>query len=218
MPPAVLPEFRPTLPELLRARFGRRPTTTLLALSLLLAAATLAFALLRPGEEGTTVVQRTGPVQFNFRYPSPLTRVAPQGDQMLRLEARRSGLFLQSFAVAPLRLPAYRGEVGGALPVFATREIAGLRGRFAQFELVQDGKTRVNEVPGYAVLFRARLGKRRLFGRDILLPEPLPGARDGVRLLLLATPAAGVSSAADVGVRGVIKRPYRTFRFGTEPP
>lgn len=218
MRPAVLPEFRPTLAELLRPRLGRRLTPVVLALGIGAVLAVAAFFLLRSDGDGTTVVQRTGPVQFNLRYTEGLDRVAPRGDEILRLEARRGDLFVQSFTVSPLRLPPYRGEVVGFLPLFAAGEIDALRRRFSEFELVQDGKTRVNEVPGYSVLFRARLGPRRLYGRSIVLPETAPGARDGVRLLLEATPAAGVSKATDVGVRGVIKRPYRTFRFGTEPP
>jgi hypothetical protein len=218
MRPAVLPEFRPTLPELLRPRLGRRLTTAVLALALLTVAVAAGFVALGPASDGTNFVQRAEPVQFNLRYTDGLERMAPRGDQLLHLEARRGDLFVQSFTVSPLRLPSYRREVGGFLPVLAPAEIDALRERFSEFELVQDGKSRVNEAPGYSVLFRARLGRRRLYGRSIMLPELEPGARDGVRLLLLATPAGGVSKAADVGVRGVIKRPYRTFRFGTERP
>jgi hypothetical protein len=213
----VLPEHRPTLGDLLRPRVGARG---LKGLAVLVALAIVAFlaARLRDGEDGTVVVQRTGPVQFNLVYTEGLSRVAPRGRELLRLEARRGSLFVQSFAVEPLALAPYRGDVGGALPVVAAREIDALRRRFDAFELVQDGKARVNEVPGYAILFRARLGRRRLYGREVLLPRPVPGTRDGVRLLLLATPVGGVSNAADVGIRGVVKRPYRTFRFGTERP
>lgn len=185
---------------------------------MLLVALALAFAVLRPEDDGIDVVSRAEPAPFNFRYTEGLEPAAPQGDERLRLEARRGDLFVQSFAVSPLRLPAYRGDVGGTLPVFAAGEIEALRGRFAEFELIQDSKTRVNEVSGHVILFRARLGERRLYGRQVLLPEPVAGTRDGVRLLLLATPAGGVSRASEVGIRGVVKRPFRTFRFGTEKP
>ena len=218
MRPTVLTDFRPTLGELLRPRLGRRLTTAVLGLGLVAVMAAVGFIALRSEEDATDVVQRTGPVQFNLRYTDGLERVTPRGEELLRLEARRRDLFVQSFVVSPLKLPPYSGEVAGFLPLFAAREIDALRDRFSEFELVQDGKTRINEAPGYSVLFRARLGRRRLYGRYILLPEPVPGSRDGVRLLLEATPAGGVSKAADVGVRGVIKRPYRTFRFGTERP
>jgi hypothetical protein len=216
VPPAVLPQHRPTLRDLLGPRIGDRGLLVLAVVAALLALALLGSRL-RPVDDGIDVV-RERPVPFNLRYTEGLTPVRPQGAEVLRLEARRGPRFIQSFSVEPLRLPAFRGEVVGALPVAAAREIESLRARFAEFELVQDGKTRVNDVPGHAILFRARLGKRRLYGRRILLPDPSRASRDGVRLLMLATPAGGVSNALDVGIRGVVKRPYRTFRFGTERP
>ena len=46
----------------------------------------------------------------------------------------------------------------------------------------------------------------------------MPGARDGVKLLLLATPRAARARRRDVGTRGQLKTPYRSFRFGTGEP
>ena len=46
----------------------------------------------------------------------------------------------------------------------------------------------------------------------------MPGARNGVKLLMLATPDAGAGKARDVGTSGAVKTPYRSFRFGTESP
>ena len=45
---------------------------------------------------------------------------------------------------------------------------------------------------------------------------PLPGARTGVKLLMLSTPKAGAGKARDVGTSGRLKTPYRSFRFGSE--
>lgn len=211
--PEVLEPHRPTLPELLTPRLGRAGFRAVLVLGALLIAAFLGRAAFAD-EGGSTIVSQARPVPFNLRYTEGLAKVAPQGDEALRLEARRGDLFVQSFAVSPLELPPYQGDVTAPLTILGAREIDRLRARYAQFELVQDGKARVNDQSGYAILFRARLGARRLYGRQILLPEQVPGARRGARLTLLATPAGGVSNARDVGVRGVIKRPYRTFRFG----
>ena len=58
----------------------------------------------------------------------------------------------------------------------------------------------------------------RLYGRLVLLPRPARGTRSGVKMLLLATPDAGANKASDVGARGPLKTPYRSFRFGTEGP
>ncbi len=207
----VLERHRPTLPDLV----GRRVAIAVAVLVALVAAAVL---LLRSADPVDEYVQRSG-LTFNFRYTRDLARLRSQGAEIVRLEQRRpGGLFVQSFAVEPLALPAYRGQIGGLLPVVSVAEQAALARRFRSFELVQEGKTSLNQVSGYAIVFRARLGARRLFGREILLPAPVPGSRRGVRLLLLATPSAGVNRAEDTGVRGVIKRPFRTFRFGTQAP
>lgn len=215
MPPAVQPAHRPTLPELV----APWPAWARRGLYAVIAAAALAVvvALAIPDDDGVDVV-RSSPVAFNFRHPPEMRPVEPRPGETLRLERTVRGTFIQSFAVAPLELPAYDGEVGGILPAFAAGEIARLKELYPQFELIEEGKTRVNEVAAYTVVWRSRLGKRRLFGRVVLLPEPTPGARRGVRLLLESTPAAGVGRAEDVGVRGLNKRPFRSFRFGTEKP
>jgi hypothetical protein len=78
---------------------------------------------------------------------------------------------------------------------------------------------RLNEITtGYSVLFRARLGDRRLYGRAVMVTPPKPGARDTVLLVLLATPAAGISGPDAVGYDGLMTIPYRSFRFGSEKP
>ena len=76
---------------------------------------------------------------------------------------------------------------------------------------------RINRAAGYSLVFRASRSPR-MYGRLVLLPEPVPGARTGVKLLMLATPAGGAGKARDVGTSGAVKTPYRSFRFGTEGP
>jgi hypothetical protein len=216
----VLDRHRPTLRDLL-AQVPRRRRPLLWAAAAVLCAALAAGAWLlvfEAGDRGTEYVHRGAPA-FNFAYPADLEPVRPQGTDIVRLERRREdGLFLDSFAVSPLSLPAYGGDAGGFLPAYADREIAALRRRHPEFELVQEGKTRVIETSGYAIVWQARQGERRLYGRTVLLPEPVPGARRGARLEILATPAAGAGNAGEAGSRGATKRPYRTFRFGTEGP
>jgi hypothetical protein len=187
--------------------------------ALLTVAAIVLLALwLWPEDDGVDVVVER-PIAFNLRYPALYDRLPARDGDLLRVERRRDdGLFVDSFAVQPLSLPAYEGDLGGVLPIYAEREMDALRARYDDFELVEEGKARINEVAGYALAFRARSGQRRLYGRVVLLPEPVPGTRRGVRLEMLATPASGVNDARDVGVRGAIKTPYRSFRFGTEKP
>ena len=217
----VLDRYRPTLGDLVRGRSGRRARWGLGLLVAAVALAAVALAALwafSPANRGTEYIHRDAPT-FNFAYTEDMKPVRPQGDEYVRVDRRRDdGLFLDSFAVLPLRLPAYRGDAGGYLPAFADRELAALRRRYDDLELVQEGKTRVVETPGYSLVWRAREGERRLYGRTVLLPEPVPGARGGVRLEMVVTPAAGAATAGDAGARGATKRPYRTFRFGTEGP
>ncbi len=219
MPGLVLDRYRPTLRDVLGSRLGivPRPLRWVLAVVAAGLVALLAYQVLKPADRGIEFIQRA-PIPFNFAYTSALAPEPAQGDEFVRLVRRQDGRFRDSFAVEPLVLPAYDGEVGGFLPLYADREIAALSRRFDEFELVEEGKTRVILVPGYGIVFRARLGERRLYGRVVLLPEPVPETRRGAKLVLLATPAAGATKAADVGFVGATKRPYRTFRFGTEPP
>jgi len=225
---AVLPEHRPTLADLLR-RAPRRAARALVAGAAVVVLG-LAAVVLRSADDGVDHVQRT-PIAFNLRYSDAMRPVAPRPGELLRLERHRDGLFLDSLAISLLRLPRHDGDLSGLLPVFADGEIAALKRRFAGFELVQEGKARLNQVPGYEVAFRARLGQRRLYGRLVLLPEPTEqvdpnadetletaGSRRGVRILLLATPASGAGGPTDVGADGQLRMPFRTFRFGTEKP
>jgi len=163
-------------------------------------------------EDGTRIV-RERPLAYNLRQPDSMREVQPAAGEWLRLE--REGL--DSFVIKPLRLPAYRGDVGGILPVVAARELEALREQFPNLEPVEEGKARINTVAAYSMVFRTSR-RPRGYGRLVLLPRPVPGARDGVRLLLLANPDAGADKASDVGTHGELKIPYRSFRFGTEGP
>jgi hypothetical protein len=222
MPPLVREEFRPTLPELLAPRvrrLGRGGRWALAVLAALIVVAVLVLVV-RGSGDGTTSYVRTAQPQFNLLYDAKATpKRAAQGDELLRLEGRRGDLFLQSFTVAPWALPAYTGTVDGVLPMEAEqRLVPELQRRFPGFErLTPEGRVRLNEISaGYGLIFRARLGERRLYGRAALVPEPVAHPRRAMLLLLLATPAAGVSGPAALGYDGKLKTPYRSFRWGTE--
>jgi hypothetical protein len=209
--PLVAPEHRPTLREELAplptpARWAIVGVLGLLVLAVLVKA-------VWPAPEGATRIVRERPVAFNVRPAESMRQITPAAGEWLHLE--RKGL--DSFVVEPLRLPAYRGDVGGVLPIVATRELDALKRRFPALELVDEGKARINLVAGYSLVFRVSRSPR-MYGRLVLLPQATPGARDGVKLLLLATPAAGAGKARDVGTSGQLKIPYRSFRFGTEGP
>jgi hypothetical protein len=235
VPGLVLEEHRPTLADLLRPRLARAPRWVRWALAAVavLVVLLVAWRVFAGGSAGETHYVHRGALEFNFRYPDAMHRAPARAPELVRVERTRKGLFLDSFAVEPLALPPFQGNVSGLLPVYADREIAALRKRFPDdFEPAREGKARVNQVPGYDVQFRARLGERRLFGRLVLLPRPAEGedlvnptgelendrSRTGVRILMLSTPAAGTVRPRDVGARGNLKTPFRSFRFGTEGP
>jgi hypothetical protein len=204
-----LPTLVVELRGLLRGELAR-PSRRALAVLALLAAAVGALALWRLlRDPGTTVVAK-GPPTFNFRHPDTLRSAPPRGDELVRFERRDHGRLLASVAVEPLSVPVR----AGALREVARDELSALRRRFPGLRVADRERTRVNEVAGYTIAFRARRHPRVL-GRVLLLREPVPGSRQGVRLLLLARPGDGVAEAGDVGRQGATKLPYRTFRFGT---
>ena len=208
--PIVAPEHRPTLREEL-APLPARTRWAVLAVLGLLALALLVALTRGASTDGTRVVVNADGFDFNLRIPDQFQRLDPGAGELLRLE--RPGL--DSFAVEPLELPAYRGDVGGILPIVAARELDALKERFPEMEPVEEGKTRINQAAGYTLAFRVSRSPRQ-YGRLTLLPQPLPGARTGVKLLMLSTPKAGAGKARDVGTSGRLKTPYRSFRFGSE--
>jgi len=208
----VAPEHRPTLREEL-APLPAPARWAVLGVLVALGAA-IAIALLGGGSNADgRVITHRGPVTFNLRIPPGMTQLKPAAGELVHLERKGQ----DSIVVSPLALPAYKGDVGGILPVVAARELDALKQRFPDLEPVEEGKARINKAAGYSLSFRVSRSPRQ-YGRLVLLPQPVPGARDGVKLLLLATPAGGAGKATDVGTRGQLKTPYRSFRFGTEAP
>lgn len=210
----VKPEYGPTLPELL----VRLPGRLRWALAAAVAVAVLAVAgvVIASGENEKAVVVRE-PVTFNLVYDgdSGLRRISQPG-ALLALERTRGDLFLDSYVVRELRLPAYEGAASGILPVYAEGVLRDLRRRYDGFRLEVEGRTRINNGLGYQVLFRAQRDGRTLFGRHLMLvPEEPVGLRQGVVIELTSTPSATPNLAA-TGNTSVLKTPLRSFRFGTE--
>lgn len=198
--------YGPSLPELL----GPRRWRALAVAGVVLGVAALA-AVLWPSSERVIVAR--GPVAFNFIYGGGL---APAG--AAKVEQRVGSVFVQSMEVDVLRLPAYRGDPGGTLPILADRLTGELSRRYAGFQVVSEGRARINENPGYGISWIGRVAGRRIFGRDYLLVPDEPAPRAGARVALRSTYRGGVSSALDVGAVGPLKRSLRSFRFGTERP
>jgi hypothetical protein len=213
--PLVAPEHRPTL----REELARHRPVTRWTVSALLAAFALAFAVwaFMPHRKGVHYVHRPAPT-FNLRHAPAFQRLPPEHDEILHIRRRIAGRTVDAFSVSRLTLPPYRGDVGGLLPVYAERVLAELRAAYPGLELVEEGKARVNLVPGYSILFRVGRGQHRMYGREVLLPEPGAATRTGVRIALRTWKGSGVSEPRLLGARGALKTPYRSFRYGTEAP
>ena len=88
-----------------------------------------------------------------------------------------------------------------------------LAARYPNFVLRAEGKTRVNTVPAYQVIFTATVDGQTMFGRDVFLFAQGPHVRRGVEITMLTTPTASrqVSSPLEVASEGVLLRPLKTF-------
>jgi len=190
----------------------------LLAAGVVVLAAWWVIAGRNAGERSIVV---PGAVPFNVTWGREFERVREEGALLALVHRRADGLFLSSFTVRPLTLPPYRGPSSGFLPLFATFHIDALRDREADFKLVEEGKARVNLVPGYQVVFRAKrpgpAGERTFYGRDVLLVPDVPGARRGVLVQMRTTPASDTPNPPGTGDYGPLRTPFRSFRLGTEP-
>jgi hypothetical protein len=158
-----------------------------------------------------------GRVPFSFSYRD-LYRVTPDPGGFVKVQSHwPDGALKYSYAVDPLTLPAYSGELAGEIPLYATSFIGRLSSRYSHFELRGEGKARIsNTLAGYQVLFTADVEGETMYGRDVLLLPARAAVREGVVVAMLTSPTASaqVSSPMEVGATGVLLRPLKTFAFG----
>ena len=222
---AARPEFGPSLPELVASRLrlpARRVRVAILGAAAVVVALYVAAGLL--GIRGAGALQGQaagGAAPFTVGHTEALRRVAPERGELLRLESR-PGAALQSYAVEPLALAAYRGDVTAVLGVLVARHAEALARELPDFRYRGDGKARINELPGHVLVFRFRQDGATVYGkRFLLVPSSEPGApapRRGVAVTLIAERSPAVPSADSVGGGSALKAPLRSFRFGTERP
>jgi len=209
---AIKREYGPTLGQLLSPRW-RPASRTTRALVMAAAAGLLVLALALALALENAHYSRGGEVPFSFSYRG-LYRAQPDAGGYVKVERLGPDRRLEdSFAVAPLRLQPYSGGLTGELPVFASGRIAALAARYPSFVLRAEGKTRVNTVPAYQVIFTATVDGQTMFGRDVFLLAQRPHVRKGVEITMLTTPTANrqVSSPLEVASEGVLLRPLKTF-------
>ncbi len=152
------------------------------------------------------------PVPFSFKYKG-LYKTAPDPGGYVKVTRQSDGRLQDSYAVAPLRLEAYKGSVSGALPVAAAAYVPTLAHRFAGFRFEGEGKTRISStLGGYEVLYSASIDGRPMHGRDVMLLPERAGAREGVVVEMLSAEAVTVSEP--VASSGVLEVPLKSFSFG----
>jgi hypothetical protein len=215
----VRPEFEPTLPALVRRRFGVRERTTVLVLVALLVIAVAAIVLVRPRVDRIgEIVHRDDPA-FTLQYRTDLFHSEPPRDGELARLAGRRGRQSVTIAVRPLELPARGGDVAHAfLPIYASRHIERLAEESDGFQLRAEHRARLHDAPGYEVRFRTGPPGRHTFGSDLVL---LPGEEEaqGALLLSLRREVRGRTKLrereeefADLAMEAM-----RSVRFGTGP-
>lgn len=209
-------EYGPTLGRMLapRWRAARRWTrAAVVTAGLALLGASVALALTLENAH----YSHGGRVPFRFSYRG-LYRTTPDGGGYVKVQAHGGdGALRYSFAVDPLRLPRYSGELLGELPVYANSYIRTLARRYEDFVLRGEGKARVNvNLTGYQVLYTATVEGVRVYGRDVLLLPPRAQAREGVAIVMLSstTNTPRIESPQEVAGKGVLQRPLKTFAFG----
>jgi len=214
--PLVLPQYGPTLPEIARRRFGLRERTTAVLLLVLAALIALGLFVVRPQVDPLAKYVHHGDPTFNLLYRrSALHKVPPQRSELVRLQGQR-GRLTTTIAVEPLKLPPATGDIAhGALPAFASRHIEELRAGDDTFQLVAEGRARVNGAPGYEVRFRTGPPGKQTFGNDLLI---LPKEDDATGALLVASrrtitgkPTLGKREAA---LNKASAKAYRSFKYG----
>lgn len=215
--PLVLPQYGPTLPEIARRRLGLRERTTVVLLLALAALIALGLFVVRPEVDPLAKYVHHGNPTFNLLYRrSALHKVAPQGSELVRLQGQH-GRLATTIAVEPLTLPPATGDIAhGALPAFASRHIEELRAGDDTFQLVAEGRARVNGAPGYEVRFRTGPPGKQTFGNDLLI---LPKEDDATGALLVTSrrtitgkPTLGKREAA---LNKASAKAYRSFKYGT---
>ncbi len=205
------PQYGPTLGTLLAPRWhAARPAWRVLAVGATVVVLALAVGLVLNLLDAT--YSHGQPVPFNFKYKG-LYRSAPDPGGYVKVARSSQGRLEDSYAVAPLHLGAYSGDVTGELPVFAAAYTHMLAVRFAHFRFEGEGKTRISStLGGYEVLYSALIDGRTVHGRDVMLLPERHSVRQGVVIEMLTSGPVTVSKP--VASSGILEVPLKSFSFG----
>ncbi len=214
---AVRPKFGPTLPELLgpRIRAWPRPARVALVMAGAVVVLLVVWAAFLRGEgaKAKRAVIVRAPVAFNFVYRAPFRKEDPRAGELARVGSKE-----QSFSVRELRLPAYRGDAAGFLPLYAATLQAQMEKSLPGFAWRADGRANINKQQGFEIVFQYRGPDGGLmYGRRILL-LPNVTSRQGADIWAVAPRSPAIVRADDVGHNGGLKTALRSFRLGSERP
>lgn len=214
----VRPQFGPSLPGLLRERFGlsqraaTRATVAFVAGLVLTGVVVLVLT-------GERKLVHDGDPAFNLLAASSVRQVDARPGELMRLDASRGRLDIELVA-RRFHLPDLgHGAPQGDMPVYADAYIRKLESALDGFDLREEGKAGRRDVTGYQVGYRYERGGRRVTGRDMLLLPDEPGARDGVFLRLSESKSG--HRALTPKERAVIdesRAAMRSVAFGTARP
>ena len=144
----------------------------------------------------------SAPIAFNLRVTRHECSVVAGDGRVAAPRAQGPGLDSSS---SRCELPAYKGDVGGILPIVAaaswTRSSSASRSSSRSRRARRASTTRA----GYSLVFRVEPQAAHVRPARAAARSRCPGARDGVKLLLLATPAGGAGKARDVGTSGLLE-------------
>lgn len=210
------PGFGPTLPALLqdRLRIGSRAATAVVAGAVALVVLAAALVALRGSDE--QLVHEGDPV-FNLVYDGDWLRPAgPQRGELARLEGRR-GRVSVAVTVRPLSVPPFRGDVAkGFLPLHAQLYMDRLRRRDRTFAIRDEGRSTVNDSPGYQIAYRTGSPGRFTYWREVFVLPDQEAPRRGVVLAFRNRRPDRISARAFELVHAA-RSALRSFTFGTDP-
>jgi hypothetical protein len=214
--PLLRPEFGPTMPALLRRRFGiSGRVAALLGVAALVVLAIAVRVITDDGRDQLTV---RGEPSFNVLYDAALLhRAAPAAGELMRLEGKRKNLTV-AISARRANLPPYPGDViGGQLPLYVAQYAGRLEAHLDNFLLTDEGKARLNQAPGYQLGYTSGSPGNRTFWREVfVLPDADSG--DQAIVLTLRQTFSGRPGRRGRALLKATKKAFRSFRFGTGRP
>jgi hypothetical protein len=221
--PLVRPEYGPSLGQLAGPRFRALPGALRAAVATAGAVILVALVVvgIRGENRGLNDVLVREPIAFTLAYKHGLHKVAPQRDEVLRLQTAPGAPAPQSFTARPLHLGTYAGDVTADLLRIASARLAQLRQADPGLAYRGEGKARINFIPAYQLSFQTRRDGRLVFGKLYFLAPTTDSdthPADGIEVELLSPRTGAIPSVSDLGANGLLKTPLRSFRFGTERP